>query len=149
MAMLKVLGVTGLKSVCDTPKGVRKGALVMAATKTKLFVLRKRASTFDALHAAVDKYRSVLEINPAQWVEIDMATYAITHTFVVKSTGEQIPGTGLSPYDLGPEATKALVLSDDIKLGCAQMNAGYALFPVPVVPVTLDDDVPEVDEVTA
>lgn len=140
MTMTTIIGCVGLSSVCDTPAGVRKGALIIACTATKMFVLRKRVSTYAARDALVDKYRAAGKIQRSQWLEVDMAHYVVTHHFQTKD-GERIPGTGPAPNELRQQDFAALELSDDIRLGCAPMKGGYALMPVPVEPERLDDDI--------
>ena len=129
MSTLKILGASGVISVADTPAGVRKGALIIAATATRMFVLRRRFSTHAAVRETVEAVRNAGRIQLSHWVETSPAIYALTHSFVIKGTTDEIPGTGPSPADLGPKATAALTLSDDIRLGCSVMKGGYALMP--------------------
>ena len=146
MTMTSIIGVAGLASVADTPAGVRKGALIIAATATKLFVLRKRVSTYGALSALLAKYRDEGRILRGQWLEVDATRYAISQRFFAKASGIEIPGTGLAPRDMSKADFAALTLDDDIRLGCSVMKGGYALMPTPVTPEELDDDVPADDD---
>lgn len=97
-ARLAVDGVVALFSVCDTPRGPRKGALVIAMGAGKLYVHEQRHGAMQRVKDFVNQLKEQGDIDPAHWLECDVTAFVLRQRFI-QADGFELPGTGPNPYE--------------------------------------------------